>query len=132
MSAIDQLGEIKEPFAITPEADALFVAALQEAVAWHLEQNQVYRNLAAKRGFSLEHLRTIADVPQVPHIFVNAFKYHELLSVPAEEVVLTLTSSGTSGQKSQIMFDQVSLDRGLRMVDRVFETMGLKRLDQQV
>jgi len=132
MTAIERLIEIDNPFHITQAHDALFVEALREAVKWHLEHNQVYSNLAAKRGFQLSQLQTIAEVPLVPHIFVNAFKYHELLSVPQDQIVLTLTSSGTTGQKSQIMFDQVSLDRGLRMVDRVFDTMGLKRLDQKV
>lgn len=132
MSAIDRLVEIDALFDLTAEHDALFLEAMREASAWHLERSEVFRNLATKRGFTPDSLRGIDDVAEVPALFVNAFKQYEILSVPREAVVLTLTSSGTSGQKSQIMFDQTSLDRGLRMVDRVFDAMGLKRPEQVV
>lgn len=132
MTAIDRLVEIGDLFDLKPTHDALFVEAMREACAWHLERSEAYRNLAIKRGFTLQELQGIDDLPKVPHVFVNAFKAHEIRSVPPEEVVQTFTSSGTSGQKSQIMFDQPSLDRGLRMVDRVFDAMGLRRPDMLV
>lgn len=132
MSAIDRLVEIDALFDLTPAHDASFIAAMREASVWHWEHSPVFRQLSLKHGFSPERLNRIEDVSEVPHVFVNAFKQYEILSVPREEVVLTLTSSGTTGQRSQIMFDQPSLDRGLRMVDRVFEAMGLKRPEQIV
>ncbi|MNX30638.1 Acyl-protein synthetase, LuxE [compost metagenome] len=132
MVAIDRLVEIDSLYDLTPEHDAAFVEAMREASAWHMEHSEVFKNLARKRGFTPDALQGVDDVADVPHLFVNAFKQYEILSVPAENVVLTLTSSGTSGQRSQIMFDQLSLDRGLRMVDRVFEAMSLKRPEQVV
>ena len=132
MSAIDRLVEVDSLFDLTPEHDALFVDAMREASAWHFEHSEVFRNLSRKRAFVPDALQSVDEVSDVPALFVNAFKQYEILSVPRDEVVLTLTSSGTSGQKSQIMFDQLSLDRGLRMVDRVFEAMGLKRPEQVV
>jgi phenylacetate-coenzyme A ligase PaaK-like adenylate-forming protein len=132
MTAIERLVEIDSLFDLTPDHEACFVEAMRDASAWHFEHSPVFRNLALKQGFRPDALTAIAHVADVPHVFVNAFKQYEILSVPREEVVLTLTSSGTSGQRSQIMFDQPSLDRGLRMVDRVFEAMGLKRPEQVV
>lgn len=132
MTAIDRLVEIEGLFDLKPQHDDAFMEAMREACAWHLEHSALFRNLARKRDFALDDLKSMVDLPRVPHVFVNAFKHHEILSVPPDEVVLTLTSSGTSGQKSQIMFDQLSLDRGLHMVDRVFEAMGLKCPDMVV
>jgi phenylacetate-coenzyme A ligase PaaK-like adenylate-forming protein len=132
MSPIDRLVEIDDLYDLTPDHDARFLEAMREACAWHVDRSEVFRRLCQKQGFTSDALVGIADLPRVPHVFVNAFKQYEILSVPREEVVLTLTSSGTTGQRSRIMFDQPSLDRGLRMVDRVFQAMDLARPDQLV
>jgi phenylacetate-coenzyme A ligase PaaK-like adenylate-forming protein len=41
-------------------------------------------------------LRSLRDVERMPWTFIQSMKEHELLSVPREEIVLTLTSSGTA------------------------------------
>lgn len=110
-------------------ADQAFVAALRECLAWHLERHAGYAEHARRQGFCLEHLQGIEDVPRVPHVFVNVFKHHELLSIPADQVALRLTSSGTGGQQSQVFFDARSLARGLGMVDVAHREMGLTRPD---
>lgn len=127
--ALDRYMALPGIYQSSSEQDAAFVAAMQEALAWHLSRNVAYRNLCRQAGFGPANLRTIQDVPRVPHVFVNVFKEHELLSIDRSQVALNLTSSGTTGQKSQIFFDAGSLARGLAMVDRAHEEMGLSRLD---
>lgn len=127
--ALDRYMALPEIYRKSNEHDAAFVAAMREALAWHLSRNDAYRELCRQAGFGLEDLRKIEDVPHVPHVFVNVFKQHELLSIDRSEVALNLTSSGTTGQKSQIFFDAGSLRRGLLMVDRAHEEMGLSRPD---
>jgi phenylacetate-coenzyme A ligase PaaK-like adenylate-forming protein len=115
-----------------PGTDILFLAAMQESLAWHYEHNGVYRTMCGMMGFPPERLQTVAQIPKVPWIFVNVFKHHELLSVPRDQVVFHLTSSGTGGQKSQIFFDQGSMDRGYDMVRRCFDAYGLVSPDEEV
>lgn len=125
--ALDRYMALAGIYRTSPEHDAAFVAAMQEALAWHLDHHDAYRKLCHEAGFGLADLRTIDDVPRVPHVFVNVFKAHELLSIDRADIALNLTSSGTTGQKSQIFFDAESLARGLAMVDRAHEEMGLHR-----
>lgn len=115
-----------------PDTDALFLAALQDSLHWHYGHNAVYRTMCDMMGFPPDRLQTIDQVSDVPWVFVNVFKYHELLSVPRDQVVFHLTSSGTSGQKSQIFFDQGSMDRGYDMVRRCFDAYGLVSPDEAV
>ena len=70
-------------------------------VAFHRENSRVYDGVCRSDGFTLDQLREPDDVYRIPHIFVTAFKMRRLLSVPEEEIVVTFTSSGTTGQKSQ-------------------------------
>lgn len=125
-NSLDHLLSYPEVYAATLEADELFVEAMRDACLWHYDRSTLFRNLCIEAGFRPSDLRSIGQVPAVPHVFVNVFKHHELPTVPREDIVLTLTSSGTTGQKSQIFFDQGSLDRGLGMVDRCFTAMGLR------
>lgn len=105
--------------------DALFVQAMADAVAHHRVASPLYAALCARHGTSEDDIRGIDDLPDVPHLFVNALKRHELLSIAREDVALNLTSSGTTGQKSQIFFDADSLARGLAMVELCFAANGL-------
>jgi phenylacetate-coenzyme A ligase PaaK-like adenylate-forming protein len=129
--ALDQLMTVANLYD-HPGTDALFLAALQESLRWHYEHNAVYRTMCDMMAFPPERLQTIGQVADVPWIFVNVFKHHELLSVPREQVVFHLTSSGTSGQKSQIFFDQGSMDRGYDMVRRCFDAYGLVSPEEEV
>ena len=123
--ALDRLMAAPDVYEIGPEKDALFVAAMRDAVAWHRAASPFYAALCAHHGFTEADLAGVDDLPRVPWVFVNALKRHELLSVDRADVVLNLTSSGTTGQKSQIFFDQGSLDRGLGTVDACFGANGL-------
>ncbi|MDB5098899.1 MAG: hypothetical protein JWM80_3320 [Cyanobacteria bacterium RYN_339] len=105
---------------LTPAKDALFFDAMRAAIAHHRAASPFYAALCDHAGFT-----ELRDLAEVPHIFVNVLKRHELLSVPREAVALHLTSSGTAGQKSQVFFDEGSRDRGLFMIDRCFEDYGI-------
>ena len=130
--ALERLMAAPEVYETGPEKDALFVEAMRDAVAWHRAASPFYAALCAHHAFTEADLRTAADLPRVPWIFVNTLKRHELLSVDRADVVLNLTSSGTTGQKSQIFFDQGSLDRGLGTVDACFGANGLLDRDRAV
>jgi phenylacetate-coenzyme A ligase PaaK-like adenylate-forming protein len=122
----------EDVYRLTPEKDATFVAAMREAVRHHREANALFDGLCRRAGFEEGQLAAVADLHRVPHLFVNVLKRHELLSIDRADVVLNLTSSGTTGQKSQIFFDQGSLDRGLFMVDACFGANGLIDRNQEV
>lgn len=130
--ALTRLMAADDVYALTPEKDALFVSALREAVSHHCAASPFYAALCARRGFEPAQLRSLADVPAVPHVFVNVLKRHELLSIDRDDVALNLTSSGTTGQKSQIFFDAGSLERGLAMVEACFGANGLVDREQPV
>lgn len=123
--ALDALMTAPAVYETNPAKDAAFVDAMRAAVAWHRGASPFYAALCARHGFTEDDLQGPADLVRVPWIFVNVLKRHELLSVDREAVVLNLTSSGTTGQKSQIFFDRGSLDRGLATVDACFGANGL-------
>lgn len=130
--ALEQLMAADQVYQLTPEKDAWFVEAMREAVRHHRQANALYEALCRRRGFDEASLQHVTDLPRVPHVFVNVLKRHELLSIAREDVALNLTSSGTTGQKSQIFFDEGSLARGLAMVEACFGANGLVNREQEV
>lgn len=106
--------------------DMLFLRSMQEAFAYHYLANGAFQGLCLDRGFHPWHLRRLEQLPDIPYFFVTALKYHEVASVPPEQVVLTLRSSGTTGQTSAIVLDRTSLRRIRRIVHHIYGDLGMR------
>jgi phenylacetate-coenzyme A ligase PaaK-like adenylate-forming protein len=107
-----------------------FVEAMKEVTAWHIEKNQFYRSLCQQERFDLDRIQTLADLSLIPSVMAHFFKEYEELSVTREQVALHLTSSGTTGQKSQVFFDEWSIKAPQRMLDLIFKYYGWVTPDQ--
>ena len=77
---------------------------------------------------------SIKKLSQVPYLPVSIFKTHKLLSVPENEIVKTLTSSGTSGQQvSKIYLDKQTATDQVRVLAKLLEPyLGPSRLPMLV
>jgi len=98
-----------------------FIEAMKEITAWHIQKNSFYRTLCLQEKFDLDRIQTIEDLALIPSVLAHFFKEYEELSVSRDEVALHLTSSGTTGQKSQVFFDQWSIKAPQRMLDLIFK-----------
>ena len=121
----NKLYRIPDAFDVSEENRQLFFESMREMFLFHYERSQVFRNICAQYHFSVSQLNSFADIAHIPHIFVTAFKKHRLLSLAEDEITLTLTSSGTQGQKSQINIDTISLDRQTFMREAIVRSQGL-------
>ncbi|MEV7416970.1 acyl-protein synthase [Streptomyces sp. NPDC089919] len=129
LARLQQLCDLTDPYASGPAQEELFVAAMAETNAWHRRRSPFFRDLqdAARRD------GTLADTPyQAPPVHANFFKRHTALSIPEDQVHLHLTSSGTTGQKSQMFFDAWTIRAAQRMVARIFDHHGWITPDQPV
>lgn len=124
LGQVQALCDLDAPYAHGDAADALFVAAMNEIIAWHVKHNDFYRRLLARSGPADGRVHTIADCAALPAIHANFFKTHEIASIAPEQVALHLTSSGTTGQKSQMYFDAWSIGAGQQMVEKIFGHYG--------
>jgi phenylacetate-coenzyme A ligase PaaK-like adenylate-forming protein len=119
---IEKLCLSKNPYDQKASDDPLFVDAMKENISWHAEHSELYRNLLKEKGISPG--KWSGQLEELPFIFANFFKKYEVLSIPKEDVFLHLTSSGTTGQKSQIFFDEWTIRSAQEMVDRIFDYYG--------
>lgn len=125
MKATEEICRIEKPLNISPQRDQLFIDACREMAHFHSQNNLELKHLYQKRGFHPEQLRTIDDLDRIPSLGVTAMKYFLMTSLPENKAVLKLTSSGTRGQKTQIWFDQGSLDRVQMMLQTLWDQEGL-------
>lgn len=131
LHAVEKLCEIDMPYTDDPKIDTLFIEAFKEIICWHRENNSFYASLLSQEGFDLENLKSIDDLQKLPFIHANFFKMHESVSVDKEQIVEHLTSSGTSGQKSQMFFDEWSIKSARRMVQFIYNQSGFNTPDQE-
>ena len=122
--AIDALCNRSEAFDHGPENDQFFLEAMRENYAFQWEQQPFVRWLGERAGFNPEQLLEYGDIFRIPPLFVGTMKRHAFTSVLQTEIALTLTSSGTSGQKTYAFFDQGSLARIEQLARAVFTATG--------
>ena len=118
---VQALCDQKSPYDNFLDSDELFIKAMKEITSWHMEKSFFYRKLAASQNFHIDEIKTLADCIKIPHLWAHFFKGNEVLSIPSSDVFLHLTSSGTTGQKSQVFFDEWTIRSAQRMVDWIFE-----------
>lgn len=124
LSKVQDLCDIPQPYLQSEEMDTLFLDAMKQSVDWHKSRNPFYDKLLKLNQIQSEDLKNLEDLQRLPFIHANFFKTHEVPTVSKKDVAITLTSSGTTGQKSQMFFDEWSINSGRRMVDFVYDYYG--------
>jgi len=107
----------KDPYV---DRDGTYISQLRENVSFHIQHCEPYAVLLRARGFHPEQLQSSDDVSCLPPLTTLYFKRNRLLSIPERKLFLRATSSGTSGNKSQIGFDLSSFLVGVAMAARLF------------
>ena len=123
MSARKELLAIKDVYD-HEGSSKVFMDAMRECLTQHTANNEFFRNLMESSGVKVEDIKCESDLERLPLIHANFFKKYVVMSIPEEEVVFHATSSGTSGQKSQMFFDQDTYDFGNAMIENEFRYFG--------
>ncbi|GLZ30017.1 acyl-protein synthetase [Lentzea sp. NBRC 105346] len=114
LGAVQRLCDIADPY--DHSDDALFLQAMDQSNQWHARRSPFFRSLW--NGLPVNH------VSEQPYVHANFFKMHEIMSIPHSQVAVHATSSGTTGQKSQMFWDSWTLKAGQRMVARIYDHYG--------
>lgn len=123
-TCIDLLLE-SNPFEFSQDSSQLFLASLRETALKHYNGNVFFKSLWDKNMIHPDQIKDEADIKKIPMIMVNIFKEFELVSCDKADIVLTLGSSGTGGQRSLMHLDQGSLDRVKKLAYKIHEELGI-------
>ncbi|MBO7510450.1 MAG: hypothetical protein J6T35_04625 [Bacteroidales bacterium] len=109
------------------EKHAMLDEYLLELSKYHYEHSEEYKKMLDATGVDLEKIEHYEDLPYLP---VSLFKDLTLRSVPEEEVIKTMTSSGTTGQRvSKIFLDrETSANQTKTLTKIVSSLLGNKRV----
>jgi phenylacetate-coenzyme A ligase PaaK-like adenylate-forming protein len=124
VNALEKLCNLENPFLPPRETEGLFVEAFRENILHQREVHPYLKEMDSQARFDASNIASVEDVLSTPPLFVGTLKLHDFLSVPREDVVLTLTSSGTSGQKTHLHFDGPSLSRMENLSRNIFSALG--------
>lgn len=121
----DMLIAQKQAFAVGPRQDKFFFRAMKENFAKHFLGCDLYRQRCLQAGVTPLDIHSYADIWKIPYVFVTVFKRNTLITDNPDKVVLSLTSSGTGGERSAIHLDARSLRRVRRLVHNICECYGM-------
>lgn len=115
MSYTEKLFRLKDPFDYKG-SEELFLNAVKENCLFHYKGCPEYRQILDGMSFSPDDLKVFEDIEKLPFLPTLFFKKRHIYSMPENKILLHATSSGTSGQYSDIGFDLKGLLHGLDMV----------------
>lgn len=127
MLEIEKILDI-EPYSLThAEKDRLLNEVMVELTRHHYSSCSSYKKIVDALQLDINNLPHYSKLPFLP---VRLFKEFELRSVPKEEVVKTMTSSGTTGQAvSKIFLDkETSASQTKALVKIVSSFIGNQRI----
>lgn len=119
----DALCASRHPYSPESMPTGLFDRAMAEISLFHSHHTPGYEDWLNANGLGAADLEHLTDWSRLPPIYANYFKQRLLLSPTAGDA-LELTSSGTSGQKSRMRYDERSMAAAQGMVARIFEHYG--------
>ena len=117
-----------EPYGLAHDEKHAFLShSLLQLAKRHAERCPAYGRMLAALNTDL---CAITDYEQLPALPVRLFKELDLKSVPDEEIVRTMTSSGTTGQRvSKIYLDRETAALQSKVLARIMESaLGKQRL----
>lgn len=117
-----------EPLSVKPPR---FLDEMNSLTAFHAEHCRPYRLIIDAAYGGQTKFQSLSEVPMLP---VRVFKEIELRSQPAELIVKTLSSSGTSGQRpSRIFLDKETASAQAHALVRIVRSyLGNKRLPMMI
>ena len=123
--SVQRFCERTTPYLPEARTEADFITAMRDITHWHQQRSPWYAALLEQNGVQVDGLTTMDSLIALPPVHANFFKQHEVLSVPESAITLHLTSSGTTGQKSQMFFDAFTISHSRRMVDDCMQVRGM-------
>jgi len=114
-----------DPFEFSKENKSLFLESFKENALFHYEHHEFTKKFWDKLGFHPSQIHKESDLMNVPGTMVHLYKEHEFYSVSKDKITLTLTSSGTSGQKSQQFLSEESLSNVKKLALNVHKSLGM-------
>lgn len=120
------------PFALAHDIQRPYLLdELNRLSAFHYEQCPQYRRIV---DLAFGGLHSEASIAALPYLPVRLFKHYELLSVARNEIVKTMSSSGTSGQAvSRIFLDRQTSTLQTRVLASITTSfIGKQRLPMLV
>ena len=109
------------------EKAKMFGEQLSKLTEFHYNNCPQYRKILDKIGYNPTQLYNTEQLPFIP---VRLFKFYDLLSCPKENIIKTMTSSGTSGQAvSKIYLSrQNTKDQSKTLTEIITSFIGKQRL----
>lgn len=122
--SVQKLWAYKDPFDFEA-TERKFIKSIREISSYHYHNNAFYKVYLDMNDFNPENIHTMDDITKIPLIHANFYKTHVVKTAKDKDIILNLTSSGTTGQKSQMFYDPFTIFASDKSADTQFEKYDL-------
>lgn len=124
---LNELFEL-DPYSLNKEKKSKILGEeLSKLTKFHYNNCQEYKKILDSLNYDVNQQHSSEELPFIP---VRLFKFYDMMSCPKEEIVKTMTSSGTSGQAvSKIYLSaQNTKDQSKTLTEIITSFIGKQRL----
>jgi phenylacetate-coenzyme A ligase PaaK-like adenylate-forming protein len=117
-----------DPYSLDKESKRVLLnTELKRLTVYHYNNCLEYRKIFDKKGININCLPDYENIPFIP---VGLFKSLDLKSIPQENILKTMTSSGTTGQQvSRIYIDKNTSSNQTKVLAKIVTSfLGKKRM----
>lgn len=115
----------QDVFENSDENDKIFLNSIKESLIFHKIKNPFFANYLKFYDFDINSLKDINDISKIPPIHAFLFKTHKFFTVEEKNSIAKRTSSGTSGQKSVMLFCKDTSIAGKSIIINTMEYFNL-------
>ncbi len=112
-----------DPFDFSREAKNQFVKSFNEIASHHYNNHTYTKFLWDKKQLNPNDIASEEDLSAAPFMLVNEFKENDFKTT--DDIILTLGSSGTSGQRSVMHLNQYSLDNVKKLAFNIYDSLNI-------
>ena len=110
----------RNPYLFDSSYNKIFFNKILELHNLHFNNSNFYKNIVINLGIKSEKIKHLNQIPMIP---VNVFKNFDLYSVPKNDIVKTMYSSGTTGSSfSKINLDKETLVNQTKVLSSLFKS----------
>lgn len=123
---VNKILEIAPYSLSSKEKEKLLSEVFVNLTSHHFENCEPYRKMLTSINYTHNKKQAIRDIPFIP---VRLFKMLDLVSVTEENIIKTMTSSGTTGQEvSKIFLDRTTASTQIIALNKIVASfLGAKR-----
>ncbi|MCX5666886.1 MAG: hypothetical protein NTY34_01025 [Candidatus Omnitrophica bacterium] len=115
----------ERPFEYCPAWERTFLSAMRHNLEYQFNNCGYYKKICLRKAFYPKDLNSFEDIWGIPYILSDVFKHYDIRTRSSGILRFEFTSSGSSGKKSKVAYNRITVRRMMLANYYIYKALGL-------